>query len=1020
MATVYLATDTELSRRVAIKLLHPELGANLGPERFLREIAFASRLSHPHILPLFESGRADGRLFYVMPFVEGETLRHRLEREAQLPLPETIRIVTAVASALDYAHRTGVVHRDIKPENILLARDSGDGPVHPVVADFGIARALDAAGGERLTETGLALGTPAYMSPEQAAGGGRLDGRSDVYALGCVAYEMLAGTPPFTGPSAQALMARHAVDRVPPLRTVRATVPEPVVAAIERALAKVPADRFATAGEFAEALAAPSAPWSVSSRWLSARNIGIAVGGAVVLAGVAAAVGVARKAGAPAVIASAARIAVVPLGSVYADTALARLGRDLAVTIAASLDGVGDVRTVDRQTIAAATTNRGTPVSLEESAALARRHGAGSVMHGTLVRIGTNVRLDFGLYEAAGLGPIARNLVITAPLDSLGALTDSVVWALLRQIWRRGEPPTPSLASVTTGSVPALRAFLDGERELIGNRWDGAALAYRSAIATDSTFWLAYERYAETQTWREEEIEPELLDRLARHRQALPERDRLLADAILSAREPSASRTLELYEQVTRRFPDYWPGWFLYGDRLVHFGGLWGFPWTRARDALQRALAGNPNLVPSWHHLFLISVGRDSALPALSAARLAELGFFATPGKGWAPHPGRQDSFRMLAELSRHDGSLPDSLGALADHAAQYAASGASPRDVRLTPTNLLLAGFPAAQIDANRRVLALGVEREIAAANLTSIALAWASRGAWDSALVASDSAVAVDPGPNSALEAYRLAVLGAWVGAIDPGEAVRRQRPAWLAAERLPADPPPVSNPARLIWLDGILAYVRGDRQGIAQARRALRQRPLPVAADLQEVARAMRSFNDRSLAAFEKALAGDRTAAGRALAALEWECAGLWTCGVNNYDLAVHHLASARWLLAAGDTAQTARLLRWHESFQRDSYWNGTLVLTPLAYLESARLEEARGDSVEAREHYHQFLRRFDAPLPSQRDLVEDARRALDRLSSSPSASSPTHVPPQRSRVSKVDGSFGGQSGSGQGGN
>jgi tetratricopeptide (TPR) repeat protein/TolB-like protein len=1011
MATVYLATDTELSRQVAIKLLHPELAANLGPERFLREIAFASRLSHPHILPLFESGRADGRLFYVMPFVEGETLRRRLEREGQLPVPETIRIVTAVASALDYAHRTGVVHRDIKPENILLARDSGDGPVHPVVADFGIARALDATGGERLTETGLALGTPAYMSPEQAAGGGRLDGRSDVYALGCVAYEMLAGTPPFTGPTAQALMARHAVDRVPPLRTVRATVPEPVVAAIERALAKVPADRFATAGEFAEALAARSAPWSVS--WLSARNIGIAISGAAVLAGVAAAVGMARKARAPAVIASAARIAVVPLGSVSADTALARFGRNLAVTIAASLDGVGDVRTVDRLTIAAATTNRGTPVSLEESAALARRHGAGSVMHGTLVRIGTNVRLDFGLYEAAGLGPIARNIVITAPLDSLGALTDSVVWALLRQIWRRGEPPTPSLASVTTGSVPALRAFLDGERELIGNRWDSAALAYRSAIATDSTFWLAYERYAETQTWREEEIEPELLDRLARHRQALPERDRLLADAILSAREPSASRTLELYEQVTRRFPDYWPGWFLYGDRLVHFGGLWGFPWTRARDALQHALAGNPNLVPAWHHLFLISVGRDSALPALSAARLAELGFFAT-------RPGRQDGFRMLAELSRHDGSLPDSLAALAVHAAQYAASGALPREFRLTPTNILLAGFPAAQIDANRRVLALGVEREIAAANLTSIALAWAARGAWDSALVASDSAVAVDPGPTSVLEAYRMSVLGAWVGALDPGEASRRQRPAWGAAERLPAELAAVSTAARLPWLDGLLAYTRGDRQGIAQARRALRQRPLPTAADLREAARAKTSFNDRSLAAFDKALAGDRSAAGRALAELEWECAGLWTCGVGNYDLAVHHLASARWLLAAGDTAQAARLLRWHESFQPDSYWNGTLVLTPLAYLESARIEDARGDTAEAREHYRQFLRRYDAPLRSQRHLVEDARQALDRLSSSPSASSATHVSPQRSGVSKVNGSFGGQSGSGQGGN
>jgi hypothetical protein len=788
-------------------------------------------------------------------------------------------------------------------------------------------------------------------------------------------------------------MARHAVDPVPPLRTVRATAPEAVVAAIERALAKVPADRFATAGEFAEALAAPSAPRARRSRGLSARTIGIAIGGAAVLAGVAAAVGVARKARAPAVIPSAARIAVVPLGSVYDDTALARLGRDLAVTIAASLDGMGEVRTVDRLIIAAATSNRGTPVSLEEGAALARRHSAGSVMHGALVRIGTDVRLDLGLYEAAGLGPIARNIVTTAPLDSLGALTDSVVWALLRQVWRRGEPPTPSLASVTTGSVPALRAFLDGERELMANRWDGAALAYRSALAADSAFWLAYERYAETQTWREAEIEPAFLDRLARHRQALPERDRLLADAILSAREPSASRTLELYEEVTRRFPDYWPGWFLYGDRLVHFGGLWGFPWTRARDALQHALAGNSNLVPAWHHLFLISVGRDSSLPARSATRLAELGFFAS-------RPGQYDGFRMLGELSRHDGMLPDSFAGLVDRTARYVASAAPPRHYRLAAKDALRAGFPAAQIDHNRRVLALGVDRDIAAANLTTIALAWAARGGWDSALVASDSAVAIDPGPGSSLEAYRLAVLGAWAGAVDPGEAIRRQRPAWLAAERLPADPPPVSTPARLIWLDGILAYARSDRQGIAQARRALRQRPLPAAADGQERARTVRSFNDRSLAAFDRALAGDPAGAGRALAALEWECVGLWNCGLNNYDVAVHHLAGARWLLAAGDTAQAARLLRWHESFQGDSYWNGTLVLVPLASLESGRIEEARGDTAAAREQYRQFLRRYDAPLPSQRRLVEDARRALDRLSSSPSVSSPTRVRPQGS--------------------
>jgi tetratricopeptide (TPR) repeat protein len=679
------------------------------------------------------------------------------------------------------------------------------------------------------------------------------------------------------------------------------------------------------------------------------------------------------------VLSSSGIIAVLPALPSTEDTLLTRLGRDLAVTIAASLDGLGEIRTVDRLSIAAATADQRGPLSLEESAELGRRFGAGSVLRGTLVRVGPNVRLDLGLYEVAGLRAVTGGLVATAPLDSLGSLTDSVTWALLRQIWQRGVPPTPSLSSLTTRSVPALRAFLEGERELGRNRWDQAALAYRSALAADSAFWLAYQRYAETQAWREESTEPDVLDRLARHRDELPDRDRLLADAILSAREPSSVvRTLGLYEEVTHRFPDYWPGWFLYSDRLVHFGGMLGYPWTRARDALRRALAGNPELVPAWHHLFLVSVGRDTALPSQCVARLVELGFFANRPSG------QQNGFRILAELSRHGGVLPDSLLWLIDSAAHHAASTAIPRSAALEPTNALQAGFPAAQIENNRRVLTFGVDPEIAAAHLRSTALAWAARGAWDSALVAIDSAIEVDPGPASALEGYRLAVLGAWVGVVGPAEAAKRRRPAWLALERLPADPPPIATPARLPWLDGVLAYSKGDRHGIEQARQALRQRSTFSAPDLQKRARMVTSFNDRSLAALELALKGDSGRAGRQLAALEWECAGIFTCPINNYDLAVHHLAGARWLLAAGDTAQAVRLLLWPEAFQGGPEWNGTLVLTPLADLELARIHEARGAASQARERYQRFLRSHDAPMPSERHLVEDAQQALARLS------------------------------------
>ena len=252
MATVYLAHDIEHDRRVAVKVLRPELAATIGSQRFLREIKITARLNHPHILPLLDSGEADGFLYYVMPNMEGETLRDLLNREGQLSIEDAIRTTSEVADALSHAHGHGIVHRDVKPENIFLSAGQA------VIGDFGIARAITAAGGERLTETGLAVGTVAYMSPEQARGESRIDGRSDVYALGCVVYEMLAGAPPFAGPSAQAIMARHSLDPVPSLRTVRSTVPEGLEQVILKALAKIPADRFASAVAFAEALTKPA------------------------------------------------------------------------------------------------------------------------------------------------------------------------------------------------------------------------------------------------------------------------------------------------------------------------------------------------------------------------------------------------------------------------------------------------------------------------------------------------------------------------------------------------------------------------------------------------------------------------------------------------------------------------------------------------------------------------------------------------------------------------------------------
>ncbi len=249
MATVYLANDVKHHRKVAVKVLRPELASAIGPDRFLREIEIVAKLNHPHILALYDSGEADGFLFYVMPYVKGESLRQRLHREKLLPIEEAISVTRHAASALDHAHAHGVIHRDIKPENILLHEGEA------MVADFGIALAVSGdRGGQRLTDRGVWVGTPEYMSPEQALGDRALDARSDVYSLGCVLYELLAGEPPYTGPTAQAVMAKRLTDPVPGVRRLRAPVPAGVEDALRKALATEPADRFGTAAAFAEAL----------------------------------------------------------------------------------------------------------------------------------------------------------------------------------------------------------------------------------------------------------------------------------------------------------------------------------------------------------------------------------------------------------------------------------------------------------------------------------------------------------------------------------------------------------------------------------------------------------------------------------------------------------------------------------------------------------------------------------------------------------------------------------------------
>ena len=455
MAVVFLAEDLKHRRRVAIKVLKPELSAMLGGERFLREIQIAATLQHPHILPLFDSGEDHGLLYYVMPFVEGESLRQWLSREQQLPLDAALRIAREVGSALQYAHDHGVIHRDIKPENIMI---SGG---HAVVADFGIARALHAASPEHLTMTGTAVGTPQYMSPEQASGD-HVDGRSDQYSLACTVYEMLIGQPPFTGPSVHVVIARHLTDPVPGLRIVRQTVPETVETTILQAMAKLPADRFASMQGFLHALDLPdTAPRPVASTRLSARLPWTsrarlpATLGAAVLAATASWLSTRQTTNADVSDSPAVKaVAVLPFQDLSSSPDSSYLGAGITEGLTTDLAQVGALKVMSRASGSMAE-EKAMPL-----ARLGRDLGVDAVVRGSIRRAGDSVWVTVRFLQVRDSTPL-----------------------LTREYGRRlGELPNLQ-REITTAITSAIRANLEGaERSRLDTRREVDHRAYEAYL----------------------------------------------------------------------------------------------------------------------------------------------------------------------------------------------------------------------------------------------------------------------------------------------------------------------------------------------------------------------------------------------------------------------------------------------------------------------------------------------------------------------------------------------------------
>ena len=481
---VYLARDLRNRRRVALKVLRPEIADGLGGDRFLREIEIAANLTHPNILPLHDSGDADGLLYYVMPYVEGETLRQRLNREKQLPLDDVWEITRELSDALGYAHSQGIVHRDIKPENVLIEEG------HAVISDFGIARAVSAAAGDAATETGVAVGTPLYMSPEQGTGETDLDTRSDVYSLGCCVWEMLAGDPPYTGPTAQAVLARKAAEPLPHLRAVRETVPEEVEQAISKALAKVPADRYATAHAFQQALASGMRRSAQFRAIRQRRRLYVLMS----LAGIVAVAVIVQLIRGPRVRLEPNRVVVGTFENQSGDPELATFGGIAADMI------TQDLTRSDSLVVVPAVVARSASDWVHSQVAEGRAHnpiralgeatGAGIVITGSYYRIGDAILIQTEVSDARR----GRVLGSVQPVQGAAGAPDEALEQLRNHITGLlAITFDPRLApSVGAGSRPpsyeAYRAFSDGMEHYIRQEWSQAVPHFARAYALDSTF----------------------------------------------------------------------------------------------------------------------------------------------------------------------------------------------------------------------------------------------------------------------------------------------------------------------------------------------------------------------------------------------------------------------------------------------------------------------------------------------------------------------------------------------------
>ncbi|HEX5004295.1 MAG TPA: BTAD domain-containing putative transcriptional regulator [Gemmatimonadales bacterium] len=656
--------------------------------------------------------------------------------------------------------------------------------------------------------------------------------------------------------------------------------------------------------------------------------------------------------------------AVLPFTTTGTDTALIRLGHDLMVLISARVNGMADLEVIDPVAVMA-------HISADKRDGTAQRPrvppgglGATRVLQASLVRVGDRVQIDGQLIEAAGQRPLAR-VEVTAPSGDLVALADSVVFQIIGRLRPAGAPAAPGGPALSTRSVPALQAFLDGERLLAADRVSEATARYSAAIAADSSFWMAYWRYLYFEDDFGRVRYTALAQRLREHRDQLPEPEQTLVEARFV--DSLAARNRLLAGAVAQHQWS-WDAWYNYADHLYHFAPFQGGTLAAAHRALERTVALHPGFADAWDHLFVASLQEGDTVTARRA--LEELGRLQYDSASIASIGFDVLRLYRWYYLTVRAGGRPQSP--LSDTIASAWLEYHGPIPVAAFDVGPLRFGLAEAQLDLGRRVLRLSPSRVIADGQLRGMALAWAARGAWDSALATTDRYVAETPLAEAALFRYELAVIGAWLGGVQPGEADRRRATVAQAASDLAVD-----ARGELAWLDGVLAASQGDTAGIERARQRVRGMPEP-----------MGGWLDRSLLGLALELQGARAASVATLAKVEGERIDVQPYERSNfwqpYLTAVNRMGLSRGLAALGDSVGALRQLRWVDGhLQVSTLERARSAMTGMVDLERARLESATGQAALAGGHYRQFLRRYDLPVPAHRHLVVEARAALDQI-------------------------------------